>query len=198
MAAAPATVPVPPPDAPVCIRPITVDEYHRMLEAGILHEGEPVELVGGQLIAMPPEGPAHSSSVSMLISQFVQRFTGRAIVRCGNSLRLSAVSEPQPDLTLVRRRDDWYSGELPSPDDVLLLIEVSSSTLAYDRRDKLAAYARAGIAEFWIVDLVHRRVEVYAEPHDEGYGSNRVVDRDGSVAPLAFPGDSIPVASFLP
>ncbi len=180
------------------IRPITADEYHRMLDAGILYEREPVELLEGQLIAMPPEGPVHSSVVSRLTDALVRRFSGRAIVRPGNALALSRVSEPQPDFALVRPRDDWYSGALPGPRDVLLLIEVSWSTLRYDRRDKLRAYARAGIAEFWIVDLVNRRVEVHAEPHELGYASSRSARPGESLAPRAFPEDAIAVESILP
>jgi Uma2 family endonuclease len=198
MAAAATTIPDPPPDEPVRIRPITVDEYHRMLEAGILYEREPVELLDGQLIAVPPEGPLHSSVVSDLMHDFVLRFGSRAIVRAGNPVTLPPVSEPQPDLALVRRRGTGYSEAHPEPEDVLLVVEVSHSSLRYDRREKLAAYARAGILEVWIVDLVHRAVEVYSEPAEAGYGITRVAGRDDTLAPRAFPDDAIPVASFLP
>jgi Uma2 family endonuclease len=198
-AAVPATTtPDPSPDEAVRIRRITVEEYHRMLEAGILHEREPVELLDGQLIAMPPEGPLHGAAVSRLNAEMVRRFTGRAVVRPGNALRLSETSEPQPDLALVRHRDDWYERALPGPSDIFLVVEVSLSTLAYDRSDKLYAYASAGVAEVWIVDLVHRRVEVHAEPGEAGYGSTRVAGRDDTVAPRAFPDDAIRVASFMP
>ena len=199
MAAIPATtIPEPPPDRPARIRPITVDEYHRMLEAGILYEGEPVELLDGQLIAMPPEGPLHTSVIAALNAELVLRFVNRAIVRPGNPVTLPPVSEPQPDFTLVPVRSDWYREAHPGPDDVFLLVEVSYSTLRYDRRDKLAAYARAGIAEVWIVNLVDRQVEVFAEPGNTGYRNSRVLGRDDSIAPRAFPDDAIPVAAFLP
>jgi Uma2 family endonuclease len=180
------------------IRPITVAEFHRMLKLGILSERERVELLDGQLIAMPPEGPVHADVVAMLNAELVQRFAGRALVRPGNPIQLNPTSEPHPDITLVRRRDARYLEAHPRPEDVLLVIEVSSTSLAYDRHDKLRMYARAGITEVWIVDLVHRRVETYAEPHPLGYAATRVVKRNQSVAPRAFPEDAVPAASFLP
>jgi Uma2 family endonuclease len=180
------------------IRPITVAQYHRMLEVGIFYEREPVELLDGQLIEMPPEGPVHSSAVMRLNELLVERFAGRAMVRPGNPVELDNTSEPQPDLTLVHRHDDWYESGHPRPPEVFLVIEVSLSTLPYDRGRKLRAYARSGVAEVWIVNLVHRQVEVHAEPHELGFASSIVVGRDGTLVPRAFPNDEIPVASFLP
>ncbi len=180
------------------IRPITVAQYHRMLEVGIVYEREPVELLDGQLIAMPPEGPLHRSAVMALNELLVHRFAGNAMVCPGNPVELDDTSEPQPDFTLVHRHDDWYKSGHPRPLDVFLVIEVSRSTLAYDRGRKLHAYARSGITEVWIVNLVHGQVEVYTEPHELGYASSVVVGRDGSIAPRAFPDDVIPVAAFLP
>jgi Uma2 family endonuclease len=180
------------------IRPITVGQYHRMLKVGIIAAHEPVELLDGQLIAMPPESPLHGSAVMALTEILIQRFAGRAMVRPGNPMKLDKTSEPQPDLTLVHRRDDWYKSAHPGPADVFLVVEVSLSSLAYDRGQKLRAYARNGVPELWIVDLVHRRVEVHAEPHDLGYASSVIVERDGTVAPRTFPDDAIAVASFLP
>ena len=143
------------------IRPITVAEYHRMLEVGILYDREPVELLDGQLIAMPPEGPPHVGAVMALTESFVQRFAGRAMLRPGNPVTLDDTSEPQPDIVLVHRRDDWYKSEHPGPADVFLVVEVSKTSLAYDRGRKLRAYARNGIPELWIVDLVERCALVY-------------------------------------
>jgi Uma2 family endonuclease len=195
-----ATAPPPEPDTetPVRIRPITVDDYHRMLEAGILHEREPVELLNGQLIAMPPEGPLHSDVFAKLNTELVLRFAGRAVVRPGNPVTLRPLSEPQPDFTLARRRGNAYRKAHPGPDDVFLVVEVSHSSLRYDRREKLAAYAQAGIAEVWIVDLVHRHIEVYAGATGTRYAETRVVKHGDEIAPRAFPDDAIAVAAFLP
>jgi Uma2 family endonuclease len=180
------------------IRPITVAQYHQMLEVGIVYEREPVELLDGQLIAMPPEGPRHRSTVMALNELLVQRFAGRAMVCPGNPVELDDTSEPQPDFALVHRHDDWYDSAHPQPPDVFLIIEVSLSTLAYDRGRKLRAYARSGIAELWIVNVAQRQVEVHTEPHELGYASSVIVGRDGTIAPRAFPDDAIPVAAFLP
>jgi Uma2 family endonuclease len=180
------------------IRPITVAQYHRMVKAGIIGEREPVELLDGQLIAMPPEGPPHAGTIMALTELFVQRFAGRAMVRSGHPMKLDRTSEPQPDLTLVHRRNDWYKSGHPGPKDVLLVVEVSYSSLAYDRGRKLRAYARNGVPELWIVNVVDGRVEVHAEPHELGYAHSAIVGRDGTLAPRAFPDDAIPVAAFLP
>ncbi|HTD38278.1 MAG TPA: Uma2 family endonuclease [Candidatus Limnocylindrales bacterium] len=185
-------------EAPYTIRPITVDEYHRMLEVGILYEKEPVELLDGQLIAMPPQGPAHASVFSALNALFVHTFGDRALVRPGGPIELNRISEPEPDLALVRRTEDQYFGSHPKPEDVLLLVEVSHSSLAYDRRQKLSAYARAGIAEYWIVDLVHRRIEIFAEPQNDRYEAHQTARPGDSIAPRAFPNDALSVASLLP
>jgi Uma2 family endonuclease len=199
MAATATAPPAPQTDAaPYTIRPITVDEYHRMLEVGILYEKEPVELLDGQLIAMPPQGPAHASTFSTVVALFVRTFGDRALVRPGNPVELSRISEPEPDVALVRQREDLYSAAHPKPEDVLLLVEVSNTSLAYDRRQKLSAYARAGITEYWVVDLVHRRVEMFAEPRGDRYATHRVARPGHSIAPRAFPNDAIMVASFLP
>lgn len=180
------------------IRPITVAQYHHMLEVGIVYEREPVELLDGQLIAIAPEGPRHRSVITALNELLVQRFAGRAIVCPGNPVELDDTSEPQPDFTLVHRHHDWYVSGHPRPPDVFLVVEVSLSTLAYDRGRKLRAYARNGIAEVWIVNVAQREVEVHTDPHELGYSAKLVVDHGGTVAPRAFPNDAIPVASFLP
>ncbi|MDQ6924752.1 MAG: Uma2 family endonuclease [Candidatus Eremiobacteraeota bacterium] len=173
-------------------------QYHRMLEVGIVYEREPVELLDGQLIALPPEGPLHSSAVMALNELLVKRFADRAMVCPGNPVELDDTSEPQPDFTLVQRHDDWYKSGHPRPRHVFLVIEVSRSALAYDRGQKLRAYARNGIAEVRIVNLVHGQVEVYTEPHELGYGDGVIVGRDGTVTPRAFPDDAIAVAAFVP
>lgn len=185
------------PDDGVRIRPITVDEFYRMSEAGIFDPDERIELLDGQLIVMPTDGPPHGANASRLLEAMILRFAGRAIVRAGNALPLNAITELLPDVGLVHFREDWYSSAKPGPRDVLLLIEVSDSSLRYDRGRKLRAYAKAGIPEYWVVDLVHGRVEVYADPRDDAYAFTQVLDRDESIAPRAFPDDVIAVSSIL-
>ncbi|HEY0394952.1 MAG TPA: Uma2 family endonuclease [Candidatus Elarobacter sp.] len=188
----------PPDDDEVRIRPITVDEFYRMHEAGIFDPEERLELLDGRLIVMPPEGPPHGSISSRLNEVLVQRFAGRATVRAGNALRLGPLSELLPDFALVRRRDDWYADAIPAPADVLLVIEVSQTSLRYYRGPKLRAYAATGVPELWVIDLVHRRVEVYADLDAGTYSSARVLGPDDAIAPRAFSEHAIPVATFLP
>jgi Uma2 family endonuclease len=179
-------------------RLITVEEFHRMWDVGIFRDEERVELLDGELIAMPPPSPPHAGSTDRIFSLFVRRFGDRAEVGSQRPVLLDDYSEPQPDVVLSRLCGDAYYTRHPNVDDVLLVVEVSLSSLGHDRGRKLRAYARTGIAEVWIVDLVHRRVETYADLRDGAYRVTRVANPGDSVAPGAFPGDAIPVASFLP
>jgi Uma2 family endonuclease len=185
-------------EAPVRIRPITVTEFERMSEVGILGAKERVELLRGELIAMPPIGPDHSDVVDTIVEAFVLRFAGRARVGSQRPARIDPITEFQPDVILQRRdRPDRFERH-PSAADVLLAIEVADSSLRYDRREKLQAYAAARIAEYWIVDLVHGRIEVHTEPENDRYRQVRIAKRGESVAPLAFPADAFQVDDLLP
>jgi Uma2 family endonuclease len=133
------------------IRPLTVSEYHRMGEAGIFAESERVELIEGQLIAMSPIGSAHFAAVNTLNRLLIRAVGDLAVVSVQNPIRLNDRSEPEPDVAVIRPRDDAYRSGLPGPADVLLIIEVASSSIDYDRGVKLALYARHNIPEFWIV-----------------------------------------------
>ena len=162
---------------------LNVDEYYRMAEAGILGEDDRVELIDGDIIDMAPIGPGHEATVGGLTETLVLAFVGRAIVWPQNSIRLGRWSAPQPDLAVLRRRADFYStGERAGPEDVLLLIEVADSSLRYDRTVKLPLYARAGIAEVWIVDVKRGVVEVSRAPAGDGYAEMTTHQRGESVA----------------
>lgn len=173
--------------AAVARRRLTADEYERMGEAGILHEDERVELIEGELIQMAAMGTPHVSCVLRLTHVFGRHAGNRMIVSVQNSFRLSDFSALEPDIVLVRYRDDFYAAVLPRPDDVLLIIEVADTSLRYDRDVKLPLYAAAGIPEVWIVDLQRRRVTVYREPTPEGYQQVIPHTRRARLSPLAFP-----------
>ena len=145
----------------------TVHDYHRMGEAGILHEDDRVELIEGELVEMAAIGTRHFSCVNRLTRLLVMNLGDEAIVSVHNPVRLNGYTEPQPDLTVIRPRD--YTQSLPVPEDVLLLIEVSDPTLAYDRGVKLPLYARAGVEEVWIVNLPAETIERYTGPSTDGY-----------------------------
>lgn len=168
-------------------RRFTVAEYYGMGEAGILFENDRTELLDGDVIVMPPIGDWHAARVNLFTNVLPPQLQGRAVVSVQNPTRLDETSEPQPDVMLLRWRDDFYRGGHPGPDDVLLLIEVSDTTVDFDRNAKLPLYARAGIPEVWIVNRTARRIEGYSEPSDGGYTTVRYAGPGESIAPQAFP-----------
>ena len=164
----------------------TVHDYHRMGEAGILHEDDRVELIEGELVEMTAIGTRHFSCVNRLNRLLVMNVDDEAIVSVQNPVRLNEHTEPQPDLTVIRPRD--YRESLPMPEDVLLLIEVSDTTLAYDREVKLPLYARAGIREVWIVDLPGETIERFTGPSADGYRRADQRRRGQTLEATALPG----------
>ena len=178
-------------------RYFTVDEYHRMGEAGILREDDRVELIEGEIITMSPIGSHHAACVKRLNEQLSRLLTGRALVGIQDPILLNDSSEPQPDLTILRRRDDFYAAAHPHATDVQLLIEVADTSITYDREGKLPIYARAGIPEVWIVNLSAEVVETYNEPLRGAYKNSHTFRRGESVTPLSFPDIAIPVANIL-
>lgn len=150
----------------------TVDEYHKMAEAGILCEDDPVELIDGEIVQMSPIGSRHVASVSLVNeAAFAQIRRGSAVVISQSPVRLDEHSEPEPDLAVLRFRADHYAGALPKPEDVLLVLEVADSSLTYDRRTKLPLYAGAGIPEAWLLDLEGETLERHTNPAGGRYGT---------------------------
>lgn len=178
-------------------RPLTVAEYHRMGEAGILTERDRVELIEGELIAMSPIGSNHSGTVNVLTYTLVRGVGDRGVVAVQNPVQLDDLSEPEPDFAILRPRPDFYRQATPRPEDVLLIIEVADSSLAYDRAVKRSLYARHGIAEFWIVNLVAGDVEVCRAPAGDQYTSIARAGRDAVLEPERLPGVAVPVAVLL-
>ena len=179
-------------------RRFTVAEYYAMADAGILTEKDRVELLDGEIVLMAPIGNRHQSSVDGHGEMFMLRLQGRANVRIQGPVRLDDDNEPEPDVTLLRRRDDYYATGHPGPDDVLLLIEVADSTLEFDRNVKLRLYAQAGIPEVWISNLRNRRVESYTDPTESGYAIVRYFEAGSSVTPLNFPDIELEVVRIIP
>ncbi|PWB46365.1 MAG: Uma2 family endonuclease [Candidatus Methylomirabilota bacterium] len=165
-------------------RSFTVDEYHRMGEAGILREDDRVELIEGELITMTPIGSRHAACVDRLNHLFSQRIGRQCIVRVQSPIRLGEHSEPQPDLAILRLHADFYAQAHPTAKDVLFVVEVAETSAGYDREVKLPLYARSGIAEVWLVDLTEGRVEVYRQPSPQGYQDVRMLRRGEVVVPL--------------
>jgi Uma2 family endonuclease len=178
-------------------RPITVADYHRMGEVGILGERDRVELIEGELVAMSPIGSYHHGTVNQLTHALVHAVGERAIVSVQGPVRLDDFSEPEPDFALLKPRPDFYRDAHAQPADVLLLIEVADTSLNYDRVVKRALYARHAVPEFWIVDLTSGEVEVCREPKAGGYAAVERVGRDGELEPELLPGVRIQVSSLF-
>lgn len=166
-------------------RLFTLDEYERLCAAGVFDEDERIELIHGEILEMPPIGPEHMSSAARLHREFSLHLGRSALVwPQGNSIRLpESNSSPEPDITIVRWRDDYYRHQAPGPDDVILIVEISKSTLAYDKNLKATLYAKAGIQEYWLVNLIENVVEVYGEPNEGKYQSVRTAGK-GETVPL--------------
>jgi Uma2 family endonuclease len=147
----------------------TVGQYHQMIESGILTDRDHVELLNGEILEMSPVGRRHAACVDRLTELLILRLTSRAIVRTQNPIRLSNDSEPQPDIAILRRRDDFYATGHPQPADIFLVIEVADTTIEFDREIKIPTYAQQGIPVVWLVDLNAEVVEVFQEPRDQGY-----------------------------
>jgi Uma2 family endonuclease len=179
-------------------RPFTVVEYYRMADLGILGPEERLELLDGRLIVMPPIGPPHAYDVMRLTALFSASVGDLALVSVQLPIHLSEISEPQPDLMLLVPPMERYQRVHPRPSDVLLLVEIAVTSLAYDQAQKLQAYARAGVYEYWIVDLVHQQVEVHTGPQGEAYHGNQIARRGEHITPRAFSDLAISVDALLP
>ncbi len=178
-------------------RRFTVDDYHRMAQAGVLTEDDRVELLEGEIIEMVPIGSRHAACVRRLDYLLSPLVKGNALVSVENPIHLGEHSEPQPDLALLRPRADFYAHAHPGPEDILLLVEVADATGDYDRTVKVQLYARAGISEVWLVDLVADEVEVYRDPGTEDYREKRVARRGEAVTCETLPGVTLAVDEVL-
>ncbi|MBC5800300.1 MAG: Uma2 family endonuclease [Candidatus Eremiobacteraeota bacterium] len=168
-------------------RPITVDEYERMAKTGIIGPAERVELIEGEIVLMPPMGPPHFSSVGRLNRLFVTRLGELAVVMPQAPLRLPPISEPEPDFAIYLPRDDFYLNERAGAEHAYAVIECSDSSLRYDRKTKLRVYAKAGVREYWIVNLLDRCVEIHRGPHELGYRLREVKRHGEALAFERFP-----------
>jgi Uma2 family endonuclease len=178
-------------------RLLTAEEFLRMAEAGILTEGDRVELIEGEPVAMTPSGSEHAGTVGALNRLPVMAIGDRGIVFPQNPVRLDRSCVPQPDFTILKPRPDGYRSAMPGPDDVLHAIEVADSSLPYDRGPKLALYAARSIRELWIVDLVHRMIEVHRTPRGRHYASSTTVERTATLRIEALPGVALAASDIL-
>ena len=175
----------------------SVTDYALLAETGIVREDDRLELIEGRIVDMSPIGSSHASFVNRLLAICVRLFHPQAIVSVQNPVQLNAYSEPQPDLMLLQPRDDFYAEHHPTPEDVLLLIEVADTSLEYDQQVKIPLYARSGIQEVWRLNLCNQTLEVYRVPSAEGYQMTLILRDQQQVTPQAFPDVSLTIAHLL-
>ncbi len=178
-------------------RRFTVEEFYRMLDAGIFTEDDRVELVEGDIIAMMPIGARHAACVKRL-NRLLSRVLGeQVIISVQDPLRLDEKNEVLPDVTVLRFRPDFYANAHPGPEDVLLVVEVAETSLAYDREIKVPLYGRYGIPEFWLINLRDNVVEVYRRPFAQGYKETLVFEKGDTLTPALLPDVHIAVQEIV-
>jgi Uma2 family endonuclease len=181
----------------------TVKEYHRLVELGFLQEDDHIELIRGELIQMAAKGTAHETCIRRLLRQLPLLLNNRATLQCQAPITLSFDGEPEPDFAIVHNRADDYANEHPTPEDTLLVIEVSDSSLEYDREVKLPLYAEAKIPSYWLFNLPDQYLETYSEPDQTSAGrfdylTRRIVPPDGAIALPPFPDAVLQLALVFP
>jgi Uma2 family endonuclease len=181
----------------------TIEEYHRLGELGFFHPNDRVELIRGEIILMPGKKTPHSVCNRRLYRQLYPLIGSRATLSSQEPIILPSDSEPQPDMAILRNRSDEYLSSHPLPDDVLLLMEISDSTLSYDRTTKLSLYAEDGIAYYWIFNLVGTQLESYSEPYRDscgkfGYRQTKIVLSNEVTIVPCFPDLSIDLSLVFP
>lgn len=178
-------------------RKFTVEQYHQMVDVGILTENDRVELIRGEIVEMTPIGRRHSACINRLVRLFTQLLGESIILSPQNPVELDDASEPQPDVTLLQPRPDFYESGHPQPQDILLLVEVADTTVESYRQIKIPLYAENNIIEVWLVDINEQCIEVYREPSANGYQNVQRFVRGQNLSILAFPEVIISVDEVL-
>lgn len=178
-------------------RPISVREYDRMIEIGLFDEDERIELLNGEIVKVMPKGTKHSSVNDKTTRFFYRTIGDKAIIRNQNPIVLDDLSEPEPDIVLAKPDENEYAERHPAPADILLVMEISDTTLQYDRDVKSHFYARAGIRQYLLLNLTDETVEDYREPAPDGYGYKKTYRRSDSLSLVEFPDVEINLADFF-
>lgn len=179
-------------------RTFTVEEFYRLAEAGFLGPNhQRLELLEGEILEPMPIGPAHAAAVTRMHTTFAHRLGQKLMVRSQNPVRLSGSSEPLPDISILRPRADFYQHAHPKAEDVLLLVEVSDSTIEFDLGQKARVYAEAGIVEYWVLDLAGERLRVFRQPDGGEFTEALIARRGQTVTPRAIPELSFSVDELL-
>jgi Uma2 family endonuclease len=176
----------------------TVEEYHRMIEAGIFPSEDKVELLDGRIVKMSPQTPPHAATTQRIDRYLQNLLYNQAQIRVQLPVTLST-SEPEPDIAVVRIDNSYYSNIHPTTNNIFLLIEVSCSTLKYDKEEKGKIYGRDGITDYWVLDVIENLAYIYRNPTTTGYKQEIILSPNDIITPLAFPNTSISLSDlFLP
>lgn len=175
----------------------TVADYYRMAETGIIRRDDRVELLDGEIRVTSPIGSWHAGVVNRLAALLMQRLGSSAVVAVQNPVRLGQFDEPEPDIAVLRARNDFYAESHPTPSDVLLIIEVADSSIDYDRDEKLPRYASVGVAEVWLIDLNEEAVEQFREPKDGRYQTVKSFTAAERFGPLLLPTIEVSASELL-
>lgn len=178
-------------------RPISVREYDRMIEIGLFDEDERIELLNGEIVEILPKGTKHSSANDKATRFFYRMIGDGAVIRNQNPVILNNFSEPEADIVLAKPDEDDYAERHPTPEDILLVMEISDTTLAYDRDVKSVFYARAGISQYLLLNLIDETVEDYREPAADGYGYKKTYRRGDVFNLVEFPEIEIKIDEIL-
>lgn len=176
----------------------SVQDYHRMSEVGMLGADERTELLDGQITLMAPKGTPHVTALHLLANALLSQLGDRALVRTQDPICLSDVSEPEPDLAVVRGSILDYAEAHPRPAQIDLIVEVADSTLKQDCEIKDKLYAQAAIADYWVLDLKNRQLHLFQDPSPSGYRRHLILAEPNQAAPLAFPDVTISLSAILP
>lgn len=170
--------------AEVAKRLINVDEYHKMASAGILTPDDRVELIHGEIFEMSPIGSKHGAVVKKINSLLNKLFDNEVLIGIQDPVRIDEKNEPEPDVSILKNKPDYYSSAHPGAEDILCIIEVSDSSIVYDREVKGSIYATANIPEYWIIDIDKKLIEVYTDPVKNAYSSKKVCDNSMQITLL--------------
>ncbi|MGK7873326.1 MAG: Uma2 family endonuclease [Xenococcaceae cyanobacterium] len=180
------------------VRLWTVEEYHRMTEAGVLSPDERVELLEGQIISMAAKNPPHAATNLCAANILNSLLARKALVRIQDPITISSISEPEPDLAVVRPDPQFYLDHHPTPEEIFLIVEIADTTLERDRTSKAPAYARARIPDYWVLDVNTRQVHVFRQPGAENYQQETILEEDATISLLAFPEIKIQIEQLFP
>jgi len=160
---------------------LTVDDYYKMAEVGIISHDARVELINGKIRYMSPINSFHSFVTDEIVAILNLALFGKAIIKCQNPIKISGDAMPEPDITVAKYYPHRYREHHPTPTDIHLLIEVAQSSITYDTNEKLCMYALAGIPEYWVVDLNEYQVRVYRQPDGDKYLFEEIMDENSVV-----------------